>query len=131
MKILVAEDELINRIILTQMLSPYGICDSAVDGHEAVEAVELAYENSEAYDLICLDIMMPKMDGQEALVKIRKLEEKRGVCGLDRTKVIMVTCLDDAQNILRAFSRGQCEAYLTKPVMPKKLSSQLQKLGLC
>jgi len=113
------------------MLSPYGICDSAVNGREALEAVEFAYENNEPYDLICLDIMMPEMDGQEALVRIRDMEESRGIHGLARSRVIMTTCLDDAQNILRAFSHGQCEAYLTKPVLPEKLSSQLRELGLC
>ena len=131
MKILIAEDELVSRTLLTQMLSPYGICDSAVNGCEALEAVELAYKNNEPYNLICLDIMMPKMNGQEALVKIRDMEEGRGIYGLDRTKVIMTTCLGDAPNILRAFSHGQCEAYLTKPVLREKLYGHLRQLGLC
>ena len=50
-----------------------------VNGKEAVEAVRNALETVEPYNLICLDIMMPEMDGQQALREIRDMEEARGI----------------------------------------------------
>jgi two-component system, chemotaxis family, chemotaxis protein CheY len=92
--------------------------------------VRWALQENEAYDLICLNIMMPVMDGQQALVEIRKVEEDLGVTGPNATKVIMVTVFDDSQNIMKAFRQGQCEAYMTKPLDREKLLGHIQGLGL-
>ncbi len=74
--------------------------------------------------------MMPVMDGQQALQKIRRLEEQHGIGGLDTAKVIMVTAADDSKNIMKAFRQGQCEAYLTKPLDREKLITHIRDLGL-
>ena len=47
-----------------------------MDGMEAVDAFMMALEDGEPYDLVCLDIMMPVMDGYQALMGIRNLESK-------------------------------------------------------
>lgn len=130
MKTLVVEDEFINRSYMIQLLAQYGSCDSAVNGREALEAVKLALEENDPYQLICLDIMMPEIDGQEALRQIREFEGNMGIHGLDGARIIMTTCLGDHQNILKAFSDGQCEAYMVKPITPEKLLSQLRELCL-
>jgi two-component system, chemotaxis family, chemotaxis protein CheY len=101
-----------------------------VNGLEALEAVRLGFQENEPYDLICLDIMMPVMDGQQALLEIRKVEEDLGITGLNATKVIMVTAFDDSKNIMKAFRQGQCEAYMTKPLDREKLLGHIQNLGL-
>lgn len=44
--------------------------------------------------------------------------------------MIMTTTLSDAKNVTRAFMKGQCEAYLPKPVNKEKLVEQLQQLNL-
>lgn len=129
MKILIAEDEFISRTLLTEMLSDYGVCHVAANGREAIEAVESSI-NEERYDLVCLDIMMPEMDGQEVLSKIRSLEEKQGLTGDDTIKVIMTTALDDSTNIMQAFTKGHCEAYLTKPINKEQLVEHLKELNL-
>lgn len=127
MKILVAEDEYIGRALLVEMLSPFGTCDTAENGREALEMVKKSFETT-PYDLVCLDIMMPELDGQQVLQEIREIEAQRhsdkGI------KIIMTTALDDSGNIMRAFTRGACEGYLTKPIDKIKLIEQIQELGL-
>ena len=130
MKTLIVEDDFLARSLLSTLLSEYGICHVAVNGKEALGAIEKAFDEKDPYDLICLDIMMPVMDGQEALLELRKMETKRGIIGLDTTKVIMVTGMDDSKNIMKAFRQGQCEAYLTKPIDRKKLVNHIRDLGL-
>lgn len=130
MKTLIVEDDFLARSLISTLLSEYGICHVAVNGKEALDAIERAFEENDPYDLICLDIMMPVMDGQEALLKLREMELRRGIDGLDTTKVIMVTSIDDSKNIMKAFRQGQCEAYLTKPLDRKKLLHHIRDLGL-
>ncbi|OGR19684.1 MAG: hypothetical protein A2X81_03080 [Desulfobacterales bacterium GWB2_56_26] len=130
MKTLIVEDDFLARSLLSTLLSEYGVCHVAVNGREALDAIERAFEENDRYDLVCLDIMMPVLDGQEALLELRKLEALRGIKGLDTTKVIMVTAIDDSKNIMKAFRQGQCEAYLTKPLDRTKLISHIKELGL-
>jgi two-component system chemotaxis response regulator CheY len=92
--------------------------------------VERGFAENDPYNLICLDIMMPVMDGQQTLQEIRKMEERHGIVGVDTTKVIMVTAADDSKNILKAFRQGQCEAYLTKPLDREKLITHIRDLDL-
>jgi len=129
MKCLIVEDDAVTRILLSQYLSEYADCSVAVNGLEAAEAVRHALENGEPYDLICLDIMMPEMDGYEALNCIRKIEKEHGLGGLDCVKVIMTTALGDPKSIMGAFRTG-CEAYIVKPVRKEKLLEEMEKLGL-
>jgi two-component system, chemotaxis family, chemotaxis protein CheY len=126
MKILVVDDEYISRILLTEMLSAYGTCYVATDGREAVAILERSFDTNEQFDLVCLDIMMPEMDGQEVLHLIRRMEEARNIRGI--TKVIMTTALNDSENIVRAFTQGGCEAYLTKPIDRVKLVQHMLDL---
>lgn len=130
MKTLVVVDEFATRSLLMEMLSQYGMCDTAVNGRGAVEAVELALKKNDPYQLIYLDIMMPEIDGQETLIRIRELEESKGIRGLDRAVIIMTTCLNNTDNLLQALSHGQCDAYLIKPVIPDHLTRILKNLEL-
>ena len=89
MKILLAEDDFVTRKFMLNFLSKYGECDVAVDGLEAVEALALAFEDGEPYDLVCLDIMMPVMDGYQALKEIRDVEKKMNIPEEKAVKVII------------------------------------------
>ncbi len=91
MKILLAEDDFVTRKFMTEFLSKYGECDVTVDGMEAVDAFMMALEDDEPYDLVCLDIMMPVMDGYQALVGIRNLEKERNITQEKAAKVIINT----------------------------------------
>ncbi len=130
MKTLIVEDDFLARELLSTLISQYGECHLAKNGVEALETLTSALDENEPYDLVCLDIMMPKMDGQQTLMELRKLEEDRGVSGDQQTKVIMITAIDDSKNIMKAFRQGHCEAYLTKPLDREKLIDHLKTLGL-
>ncbi len=127
MKMLVVEDDFISRQVLTKMLSKYGVCDVAVDGEEAIEAVQRSIDDNEMYDVIFLDIMMPKKNGQEVLQEIREYEEKNDIFGLDGVKIIMVTALGDNKNIINAF-KAQCEGYIIKPIDHQKVLDKLEEV---
>lgn len=129
MKTLIVEDDFSSRLLLQGILQPFGECHIAVNGREAVAAFETALDGKVPYDLVCLDIMMPEMDGQETLRAIRGLEEKAGILVTDGVRIIMTTALDDKKNIMTAF-RDQCDAYLVKPIDTRKLIEHLKSMQL-
>lgn len=129
MRILIVEDNFINRKLLTRLLEEFASIDTCNDGLEALEAVKLSFDENEPYDAIFLDIMMPNLNGQEALKKIRKIEEEQGLNIGEGAKIIMTTALDDSQNVIKAF-RESCDGYLTKPITRDKIINQLEELGL-
>ncbi|PID38111.1 MAG: response regulator [Proteobacteria bacterium] len=126
---LIAEDDFTSRLLLEQLLRPYGEVHLAENGEAAVEATRAALATEQHFDLICLDIMMPLMDGQQALVQIRELEYRAGLLNSQAARVLMTTALSDHKNVMRAF-REQCDGYLTKPIDKRALLEQLDKLGL-
>jgi len=129
MKILIAEDDFTSRLLLQELLKTYGTAHAAVNGKEAVDAVQTSLEADEPYDLICLDIMMPEMDGQEALRQIRGLEEKKGILSTHGAKIVMTTALSDPKNTIDAFA-GLCDSYLTKPIRKIDLLDKMRELKL-
>lgn len=129
MRILIAEDDLISRTIMKKYLSHFGECDVAVDGDEAVNLFRIATAEGRPYSLVTLDIMMPKLSGQNVLKSIREIEASKKIFGSDSVKIIMTTALSDKTNVLGAF-KSQCEAYLIKPIDKTKLVAELKKLGL-
>lgn len=129
MRFLIAEDDAISRKFLSKFLSQYGECDITVDGLEALDAYLLAVKENNPYDLICLDIMMPKVDGVKVLKTIRELEKKNGVKAGDRAKVIMTTALAETSYVQHSFEIG-CEAYAAKPINTEKLIEVMKKLNI-
>ncbi|MFC1734475.1 response regulator [Candidatus Hydrogenedentota bacterium] len=129
MRALIVDDDAIAREVLTIFIKKYGECICVEDGQQAVEAVEKALESKAPYDLICLDIEMPKMDGHKVLLNIRKLEREQGISKTDRAKVIMATAMLDFANMRQALAE-QCDAYITKPIDGQELMGKLRKLGL-
>ena len=120
MKTLIVEDDFPSRLVLQTFLSRYGECHIAVNGQEAVDAFRAALENGSAYDLICMDIMMPVMHGREAVKQVRLLEEARSILPSSGVKIIMTTALDDMKEVARCFNE-LCDAYLIKPIDLAKL----------
>ena len=129
MRILLAEDDFVTRKFMTNFLSKYGECDVTVDGMEAVDAFMMALEDDDPYQLVCLDIMMPVMDGYQALMGIRNLEKERNIPKDKEAKVIMTTALNDEGNVKMAFELG-CTVYSSKPIDQERFEQVLKKFGL-
>jgi len=127
-KILIVDDEATSLGLLSMILKSYGQVETAADGIAALQAFNLALER-EPYNLIFLDIMLPKLDGQQVLKSIRRIEQERGIVGLAQTRIIMVTALGDFANVNRAFASA-CTSYLTKPIRPEKVAAELAKFGI-
>ena len=130
MRVLIVEDDVISQNIMRKFFEPYGTCDIAGDGHEALEAYKVSWLKSLPYDLICMDIMMPNVDGQEALKRIREIEKEMDIKDSERVNVIMTTALDDPRNVFKALYKGGAVSYIVKPVSKQKLLEEVRKLGL-
>lgn len=129
MRILIAEDDFASRKFMLKFLSKYAEVDATVDGQEAAAAFELALEDKTPYDLVCLDIMMPNMNGIEALQAIRGLEKEFNVDRNSRARVIMTTALNEVKQVDQAFDLG-CEGYAVKPIDTEKFLVIMEKMGL-
>ena len=102
MKILLAEDEVDLNNVVTRYLKKNGYSlDSVLDGEEALDYLEYG-----EYDLVILDIMMPKVDGFEVIKKLRN----KG----NHTSVLMLTARDSAEDKVKGLDLG-ADDYIVKP----------------
>lgn len=129
LRALVADDDLTSRVLLGEILMPVAEPHIVENGADALVAVQAALKSGEPFSLICLDIMMPQVDGQEVLKRIRELEDKAGVAPQDRAKIIMTTALGDKANLAQA-RELECDAYLVKPIDKAKFLGQVHSLLL-
>ena len=129
MRILIVDDDADFSRLISKYLTPFGECEVAVNGQDAIESVKLAFEEAHPYDFICLDIMMPNLDGQDALKKIRDLENEKGLRAGEGAKILMITAMDDDDSRLVSFLR-LCDGYLTKPLQKKELFEKLREIEL-
>jgi chemotaxis protein histidine kinase CheA len=104
LRVLLVEDDFACRLLLQTFLSRYGECHVAVNGCEAVAAFRAALDQGRSYNLVCMDIMMPEMNGREAVRQIRTLEEVKEV----------FLCFKEL-----------CDAYLIKPIDLGQLLKQM------
>jgi hypothetical protein len=115
-RILLAEDEPINREITLMMLDDVGLhTDIAEDG---VQAVELVARNT--YDLILMDMQMPNLDGVDATLEIRKLPNG------GKVPILAMTANAFSDDKARCFKAGMND-FITKPTTPEVLFATLLK----
>jgi two-component system, chemotaxis family, chemotaxis protein CheY len=129
LRALLVEDDFSSRLVLHSFLSRYGQCDVATNGREAVDAFRIAMEAGRSYDLICMDVMMPEMDGREAVRQIRDREEAAGTVSTYGAKIVMTTAVDELKEVSLCF-RELCDAYLVKPIDLSKLLCQMKSYQL-
>jgi two-component system, chemotaxis family, chemotaxis protein CheY len=128
MKTLIVEDELTSRVILEKILSPFGEVHLCYNGTEAITTFCSMLDQGTPFDLICMDFMMPEIDGHAALTRIRAIEKERGISRSEGVKVIMTTGLSNIETEYIDI-KSMCEMILLKPIRKVALLKSLQDLG--
>jgi two-component system chemotaxis response regulator CheY len=129
LRVLLVEDDFTSRLVLQTFLSRYGDCHVAVNGREAVDACRLALDKGQNYDLICMDIMMPEMDGREAVRQIRTMEETYGIFSTRGAKITMTTTVGEIKKVFQCF-KELCDGYLVKPIDLTRLMEYMESWDL-
>jgi two-component system chemotaxis response regulator CheY len=127
MKALIVDDCPLTREMIGLAISTTADVEYAENGEAAIRLVSEAVGRGAHYDLICLDITMPVMGGQEALRKIRAIEADSGAV---RAKVFMITASSSPDDMIEAITGGECDDYLTKPVIRNVFLELLRKHSL-
>jgi two-component system chemotaxis response regulator CheY len=133
MNVLIVEDDPLSARLLERILRNYGDVEKVDNGHQAIERFErslnTADQQQDRYHLICLDLMMPIMDGHQTLQTIRDIENQRKTLPHNRTKILIVSALQDPVTIMRSFNE-ECDGYLCKPVNRDNIRKKLMELEL-
>ena len=112
--VLVADDDMVNRLLLARGLERDGHRVRAVaNGLEALEALR-----DGLFDCVLLDVLMPGMDGYQVLERIRSQPKFRHI------PVIMISALEDVDSVVRCIEMG-AEDYLPKPFDPVLLRARI------
>jgi len=127
---LIVDDDFYSRITLHDLLRPVAECHIAANGEEAVGAFKKAMEDGRPYELVCMDLVMPEMDGQQALQEMRSVEKELGIPLDDRVKVVVVSMVEDTRETNDAFFLGEADCFLVKPIDEARLMEELRSLGL-
>jgi two-component system chemotaxis response regulator CheY len=127
MRALLVDDSSVVLLCLRSFVSKYGECDLARDGQQGLDAFMRSVEEQRPYDLICLDLQMPGLDGWTLVGLIRAREQEFQVP--TRSKILVITGTADAAAVVNIKKKG-ADGYLLKPVSGEKLLDQLVRLGL-
>ncbi len=119
MKVLLAEDNAVNRTLATRLLQKHGHTVVVVEnGRQALDALE-----RETVDLVLMDVQMPEMDGLEATAAIREKEKKTG----DHLPIIALTAHAMKGDREKCLAAGT-DDYLTKPIRTADLFAAVERL---
>jgi two-component system, chemotaxis family, chemotaxis protein CheY len=130
MRCLIVEDNEMAREGLKFFLADHAQIEVAVNGREAVTQFQLALSEQNPFDLVLLDIIMPEMDGQQALKLIRFAEQHDLAPDRKKAVIIMTTALNSPENMEEALWEGDCTDYLVKPIVRADLMAMLRRYGL-
>jgi len=127
-RILNVDDNKANATVLNKFLENYVDIEYASSGLEAISQFEKAHKENDPYDLILLDVMMPKISGIETLVKLRTLERENP--NYATTKIILLTAIEESIEVLAIEPDMFYDSYLQKPVTGTLIIKEMEKLGL-
>ena len=117
LRVLVAEDDVDNQLLVTRMLEHQGHqVQVANNGYEAVEAIQ-----SIEFDLALMDVQMPEMDGLEATAKIREHEKQTGL----HLPIVAVTAHAMPEFVEKCLAAGM-DAYVSKPIRSAALFEAME-----
>ena len=121
-RVLLVEDNDINMEIATAFIQQYGCAiEHAWDGEEAVRMVRNM--PSGYYKIVFMDIQMPNMDGYEATLRIRQMEQSRGGSHIP---IVAMSANAFVEDMDKAYTAGM-DNYITKPIAPEEVDSVLKR----
>ncbi len=119
LRVLVVDDNETNRTVLHHYLTNWGIVDeSAANGHQGLEYLQVARAQGQPYDIAILDYQMPGMDGLELAQRIKADPQLAGLKLVMLTSIVQRGALENARHV-------GIDAYLAKPIRPTRLSECL------
>ncbi len=119
LKVLVAEDNTINQRLVIGMLTALGHTGVVVnDGQKALKCLSKL-----PFDVVLMDVMMPNMDGVEALAAIREQEQSSGA----HLPIIMATAHAEPGDRTRYLKAG-ADGYVAKPIEQDELQTELMRV---
>jgi CheY-like chemotaxis protein/HPt (histidine-containing phosphotransfer) domain-containing protein len=126
LRVLVCDDNLINRKVALRLLQQMGYQgDSANNGQEAIEALEKS-----AYDVIFMDIHMPVLDGMAATQIIRQRQQESSPLPKFKSPIIIIAMTANAmQGDREKCLEGGMDDYLAKPVRPEDIRAVIERWG--
>lgn len=130
MRILIVEDDVLGLHYLCSVLKPFGQCVAAANGREAVRAYCQAVEDAAPFDLVFMDIMMPVMNGLDALERIREFELYNSHRIPRGALAVMATATSDSQDVVRAYCVCSAFAYLVKPIQVQDVEDVMARVRL-
>ncbi len=129
-RILITDDSSYQRALLRKILEPHGEISEAAGGKEASRLFAQALDRGLPFDLVLMDILMPGMNGHEALRRIQDIQDQAGIAAGERAKLVMVSSMDDPANMMQAQFEEGAAAYVTKPYDHALLLETLRGLGV-
>jgi CheY-like chemotaxis protein len=120
-RVLLAEDNDVNRLVIRHMLSPADF--ELIVAHNGREAVDAFTQGHGAIDIVLMDVSMPEMDGYEAARAIRALEAERQ---MSRTPIICLTAHVLAQDVEMSVAAGM-DDFLAKPIAQDRLNAMIRR----
>jgi polar amino acid transport system substrate-binding protein len=118
--ILVAEDQIINRKIVNQLLAKKGWKVTSVENGK--EAVNSYLNNPKSFNVILMDVQMPEMDGYTATEKIREFEQSNG----EHVPIVAMTAFAMVGDKEKCLDAGM-DSYISKPISPNELYATVTK----
>lgn len=128
-KTLVVDDDnfIAETLVITLDLLGMKDVSKALNGAQALEQFERALQAGTPYSLVLLDILMPGIDGQEVLKRMRALEKQAGIPREAWSVIIMATALNSPKDMMDALLEGDCTDYIVKPIDEDNLRGMLIK----
>src|ERR1041385_6498007 len=127
MRSLLVDDSPVILQVLKNFLHKFSDCDLAQNGQAGIDAFTRSLDDQNRYDLVCLDLQMPEIDGLQLIGLIRSQEQERQL--VSRCKILVITATGEAEAIREIRAKG-ADGYLLKPISEQKLLDTLANLGL-
>jgi two-component system chemotaxis response regulator CheY len=123
-RLLVVDDDPTSVQVVRRGVDSWGDVAVANDGTQGVEVFRQSFAERAPFDVVILDLDMPRLDGHGALVAMREFEESQGIFGLDRCRVFINTASQDYNKVRSSF-RYQADRYFIKPLSVNQIRRHL------